>query len=61
MGIRLNMNAVNFISALIFIKYSVFDKQKYNKILRLEKYLIILNILVLIILKLLHYKIEDVK
>jgi hypothetical protein len=61
MGLRLNMNAINFISALIFIKYSVFDKQKYNKILRLEKYLIILNILVLVILKLLHYKIEDVK
>jgi hypothetical protein len=60
LGIRLNMNAINFISALIFCKYALFDREKFNKIIRLEKYVIIVNLISWIIQLLLHLRIKHV-
>ena len=54
------MNAINFISALVFLKYSIFDKEKYVKLRRLEKYFITINIISIVIQLLLHLRIRHV-
>lgn len=60
LGIRLNMNAINFICSIIFLKYTIFDKEKYMKIRRLEKYFLIINLISIIIQILLHLRIRHV-
>jgi len=61
LGIRLNIDAINFISVLVFTKYSLFDKEKYLKIQRLEKYVMIINLISFCIQMLLHLRIRHVK
>jgi hypothetical protein len=61
LGIRLNINAINFISAIVFIKYALFDREKYVKIRRLEKFVMIVNGLSWIIQIILHLRIRHVR
>lgn len=60
LGIRLNINAINFICSIIFIKYALFEREKYLKIRRLEKYTMIANIITYIIQIILHFRIQHV-
>jgi hypothetical protein len=60
LGIRLNMNAINFISAVVFTKYALFERDKYLKIRRLEKYVMIINLISWGIQFLLHLRILHV-
>jgi hypothetical protein len=61
LGIRLNINAINFLSAIIFIKYALFDREKYTKIRRLEKFVIIINAISWVVEIVLHLRIRHVK
>ena len=61
LGIRLNINAINFFSGLIFIKFLICDKEKYKKITRIEQYSIYANVIFLLIQIFLHFRIQHVK
>ncbi len=61
LGIRLNINAINFFSGLIFIKFLLFDKEKYKKITRIQQYSIYANVISLLIQVFLHFRIQHVQ
>lgn len=60
LGIRLNINAINFLSATVFTKYAICDREKYTKIRRLERYVIIVNVISLCVQMLLHLRVKHV-
>ena len=60
LAIRLNMNAINLISSFVFLKYTIFEKEKYKKIRRLEIYFLILNFVSMILQIFLHLRIKHV-
>jgi hypothetical protein len=60
LGIRLNINAINFLSSIIFIKYTLCEREKWIKIRRLDKYVIIVNMISWIIQVILHLRIQHV-
>ncbi len=58
LGIRLNMNAINFISAFIFIKYTLCNKEKLLRIMRIEMYSIVINVVSFLLQIILHLRIQ---
>jgi hypothetical protein len=60
LGIRLNINAINFLSSMIFIKYVFCEREKWIKIRKLEKYVIIVNLISWVIQVILHLRIQHV-
>lgn len=59
-GLRLNVNAINFILTMIFIKYSIFNRDKAIKMKRLEKYVLIVNFVAFVVQIGLHLRIRHV-
>jgi len=59
-GIRLNINAINFISSVMLIKKVVYDREKFVKIRRLQKYVIFINIISWAVQGFLHFRVQHV-
>lgn len=60
LGLRLNINAINFIMCSIFIKYSIFNREKARGMKRLEKYVLIFNFVAFVVQIGLHLRIRHV-